>query len=139
MESIAVVDDTGQTQIGTAILHVFYIIIIIIIVIIIIFIFIFIFIFIIITGSIRHIIKSIKEGGPMDSASRLRVGDEILQVNGQVLVGMSHDMASDVVREAAGRVKLIVCRTNTGPADTDTVDKESVNDQGILYNYNNGE
>ena len=71
----------------------------------------------------------------MDTASRLRVGDEILQVNGQVLVGMSHDMASDVVREAAGHVKLIVCRTNTGtntgPTDEDTIDRESVNEQGI--------
>lgn len=61
-------------------------------------------------GSVRHVIKYISKGGPMDVTNLLRVGDEILQVDGNELVGLSHERAIDLVREASDHVKIIVSR-----------------------------
>lgn len=47
----------------------------------------------------------------MDTCGRLKEGDEILEVNRDTLVGVSHDRAIDIVRQAAGNVTIVVCRT----------------------------
>jgi multiple PDZ domain protein len=90
MESIAVVDDSGQKQIG----------------------------------SIHHMIKHIREGGPMDSCECLNEGDEILEVNGETLMGMSHDRAIEIVRQTSDHVMVVVCRTKI-PTDRSTIVKEA--------------
>ena len=123
MESIAVVDDTGQTEIGQYNILCFIL---------------FILSLFLSSGSIRHIIKSIREGGPMDTSSDLRIGDEILQVDGQVLVGLTHERATEVVREATNQVKLIVCRTISAPSSAHSAARLGQNDdneseQGKVY------
>ena len=39
---------------------------------------------------------------------RLRVGDELLMINGKSLVGLSHQEAVAILRSAAGLVQLVV-------------------------------
>ena len=39
---------------------------------------------------------------------RLRVGDELLMINGKSLVGLSHQEAVSILRSAAGLVQLVV-------------------------------
>ena len=46
----------------------------------------------------------------MDLNERLRIGDELLEVNGQTLVGVSHDEAIELVRQASNDVTIVVCR-----------------------------
>ena len=55
-------------------------------------------------------IQKIREGGPMDLNECLSVGDELLEVNGQTLVGVSHDEAIELVRQAPNDVTIVVCR-----------------------------
>ena len=74
----------------------------------------------------------------MDTSSDLRIGDEILQVDGQVLVGLTHERATEVVREATNQVKLIVCRTISAPSSTHSAARLGQNDdneseQGKVY------
>lgn len=74
----------------------------------------------------------------MDTNSDLRIGDEILQVDGQVLVGLTHERATEVVREATNQVKLIVCRTISTSSSTHSAARLGQNDdneseQGKVY------
>ena len=76
----------------------------------------------------------------MDTSSDLRIGDEILQVDGQVLVGLTHERATEVVREATNQVKLIVCRTISAPSSAHSAVRLGQNDdneseQGKVYMY----
>lgn len=41
---------------------------------------------------------------------RLHAGDELLMINGQSLVGLTHQEAVDILRSAAGLVQLVVAR-----------------------------
>ncbi|XP_040896942.1 inaD-like protein [Toxotes jaculatrix] len=49
-------------------------------------------------------------GGPAARDGRIRVGDELLEINNQILYGRSHQNASAIIKSAASRVKLIVLR-----------------------------
>ncbi|XP_068998077.1 LOW QUALITY PROTEIN: inaD-like protein [Embiotoca jacksoni] len=49
-------------------------------------------------------------GGPAARDGRIRVGDELLEINNQVLYGRSHQNASAIIKTAAAKVKLIVLR-----------------------------
>ena len=74
----------------------------------------------------------------MDTSSDLRIGDEILQVDGQVLVGLTHERATEVVREATNQVKLIVCRTVSASSSAHSAARLGQNDdneseQGKVY------
>ncbi|XP_062898872.1 PDZ domain-containing protein 2 isoform X1 [Mobula hypostoma] len=54
------------------------------------------------------IITSVEEGGAAQRDGRLKSGDELLMINGQSLVGLSHQEAVALLRSAAGLVQLIV-------------------------------
>ncbi|XP_029285116.1 inaD-like protein isoform X2 [Cottoperca gobio] len=49
-------------------------------------------------------------GGPAARDGRIRVGDELLEINNQVLYGRSHQNASAIIKCAASKVKLILLR-----------------------------
>ncbi|TDH08987.1 hypothetical protein EPR50_G00103570, partial [Perca flavescens] len=48
--------------------------------------------------------------GPAARDGRIRVGDELLEINSQVLYGRSHQNASAIIKSAAAKVKLILLR-----------------------------
>ncbi|XP_056269795.1 inaD-like protein isoform X2 [Pseudoliparis swirei] len=49
-------------------------------------------------------------GGTAARDGRIRVGDELLEINNQVLYGRSHQNASAIIKSAAPKVKLILLR-----------------------------
>ncbi|XP_068447281.1 inaD-like protein isoform X2 [Clinocottus analis] len=49
-------------------------------------------------------------GGPAARDGRIQVGDELLEINNQVLYGRSHQNASAIIKSAAPKVKLILLR-----------------------------
>ncbi|XP_053733578.1 inaD-like protein isoform X1 [Synchiropus splendidus] len=50
-------------------------------------------------------------GGTAAKDGRIRVGDELLEINNQVLYGRSHQNASAIIKSAASKVKLILLRS----------------------------
>ncbi|XP_074523716.1 inaD-like protein isoform X2 [Halichoeres trimaculatus] len=50
-------------------------------------------------------------GGAAARDGRIRVGDELLEINNQVLYGRSHQNASAIIKSAASKVKLILLRS----------------------------
>ncbi|XP_045075499.1 PDZ domain-containing protein 2-like, partial [Coregonus clupeaformis] len=56
------------------------------------------------------IIAHVEEGGATQRDGRLKAGDELLMINGQSLVGLSHSEAVSILRSSAGLVQLVVTR-----------------------------
>ncbi|XP_067840985.1 PDZ domain-containing protein 2 isoform X2 [Heptranchias perlo] len=54
------------------------------------------------------IVTYVEEGGAAQRDGRLKSGDELLMINGQSLVGLSHQEAVSLLRSAAGLVQLVV-------------------------------
>ncbi|KAG7233347.1 hypothetical protein INR49_007166, partial [Caranx melampygus] len=51
-------------------------------------------------------------GGPAARDGRIRVGDELLEINNQILYGRSHQNASAIIKSTASKVKLILLRND---------------------------
>ncbi|KAK5604887.1 hypothetical protein CRENBAI_008146 [Crenichthys baileyi] len=51
-------------------------------------------------------------GGPASRDGRIHVGDELLEINNQVLYGRSHQNASAIIKSATSKVKLILLRND---------------------------
>ncbi|XP_041647832.1 inaD-like protein isoform X2 [Cheilinus undulatus] len=56
-------------------------------------------------------VVGLHQGGPAARDGRIRVGDELLEINNQVLYGRSHQNASAIIKSAASKVKLILLRS----------------------------
>ncbi|XP_070689558.1 PDZ domain-containing protein 2 [Pempheris klunzingeri] len=54
------------------------------------------------------IIAHVEEGGPIHRDGRLRAGDELLMINGQSLVGLTHQEAVVILRSTSGLVQIVV-------------------------------
>ncbi|XP_044132332.1 PDZ domain-containing protein 2 isoform X1 [Bufo gargarizans] len=54
------------------------------------------------------VVAHVEEGGSADRDGRLKAGDELLMINGQSLVGLSHQEAVVILRSAVGVVQLVV-------------------------------
>ncbi|XP_031727827.1 multiple PDZ domain protein isoform X2 [Anarrhichthys ocellatus] len=70
--------------------------------------------------------------GPAGLDGRIRVGDELLEINGQILYGRSHQNASTIINNAPSKVKIILIRnkaalgqTGSTAASEDTVDSRT--------------
>ncbi|KAM9358457.1 inaD-like protein [Symphorus nematophorus] len=50
-------------------------------------------------------------GGPAARDGRIQVGDELLEINNQILYGRSHQNASAIIKSTASKVKLILLRS----------------------------
>ncbi|XP_065596080.1 PDZ domain-containing protein 2 [Cyrtonyx montezumae] len=63
------------------------------------------------------IITHVEEGGLAHRDGRLTTGDELLMINGQSLVGLSHQDAVALLRSAAGMVQLVVASKESAEGD----------------------
>ena len=61
--------------------------------------------------SLHNVICYINPSGPVGRHNILREGDEIIMVNGHVLVGLPHDEATQVILNTPKFVTIVVCRT----------------------------
>lgn len=57
---------------------------------------------------IPHKIGRVIEGSPADRCGKLKVGDQISAVNGQSIVGLSHDSIVQLIKDAGVTVTLTV-------------------------------
>ncbi|KAK3561941.1 hypothetical protein QTP86_019064 [Hemibagrus guttatus] len=55
-------------------------------------------------------VVGINPGGPASRDGCIRVGDELLEINNQVLYGRSHQNASAIIKSSASKVKLVLLR-----------------------------
>ncbi|XP_048359140.1 PDZ domain-containing protein 2 isoform X2 [Sphaerodactylus townsendi] len=63
------------------------------------------------------IIARVEEGGSAYRDGRLKVGDELLMINGQSLVGLSHEEAVALLRSAEGLIYLVVASRDGAEED----------------------
>ncbi|XP_058855284.1 PDZ domain-containing protein 2-like isoform X1 [Acipenser ruthenus] len=63
------------------------------------------------------IVTHVEEGGAAQRDGRLKPSDELLMINGQSLVGLSHQEAVVILRSAAGLVQLIVASREESQVD----------------------
>ncbi|XP_030003046.1 multiple PDZ domain protein isoform X2 [Sphaeramia orbicularis] len=84
-------------------------------------------------------VEHIDPRGPAGLDGRIRVGDELLEINGQILYGRSHQNASTIINNAPSKVKIILIRNKaaTGPTGKgsgteheDTVDSQTDSAEG---------
>ncbi|XP_035670217.1 tyrosine-protein phosphatase non-receptor type 13-like [Branchiostoma floridae] len=61
-------------------------------------------------GSTGIFIKTVTPGSVADKDGRVKVGDRLLQINGESLIGLSHSKAVAILRKAKGTVQLAVSR-----------------------------
>uniref|UniRef100_A0A7N6AGE2 PDZ domain-containing protein n=1 Tax=Anabas testudineus TaxID=64144 RepID=A0A7N6AGE2_ANATE len=57
-------------------------------------------------------VAEIDPQGPAGLDGRIRVGDELLEINGQILYGRSHQNASTIINNAPSKVKIILIRNS---------------------------
>ncbi|XP_036382724.1 PDZ domain-containing protein 2 [Megalops cyprinoides] len=63
------------------------------------------------------IVAHVEEGGATQRDGRLKAGDELLMINGQSLVGLSHHEAVAILRSSAGLVQLVVASREESDVD----------------------
>ncbi|KAL0979918.1 hypothetical protein UPYG_G00191570 [Umbra pygmaea] len=63
------------------------------------------------------VVAHVEEGGATQRDGRLKAGDELLMINGQSLVGLSHSEAVAILRSAAGLVQLVVASREESEVD----------------------
>ena len=63
-------------------------------------------------------IKNIQPNSPAASCNRLRVGDQLLQVNDNCLVGVTHNEALNILKNTPPLVKLTVARKKNNESDS---------------------
>ncbi|XP_060763259.1 PDZ domain-containing protein 2 isoform X2 [Neoarius graeffei] len=63
------------------------------------------------------IVAHVEKGGAIQRDGRLKAGDELLMINGQSLVGLSHQEAVAVLRSTAGLVQLVVASRDESEVD----------------------
>ncbi|KAK2816966.1 hypothetical protein Q5P01_025157 [Channa striata] len=57
-------------------------------------------------------VADIDPRGPAGLDGRIRIGDELLEINGQILYGRSHQNASTIINNAPSKVKIVLIRNN---------------------------
>ncbi|XP_034750340.1 multiple PDZ domain protein isoform X1 [Etheostoma cragini] len=63
-------------------------------------------------------VADIDPQGPAGLDGRIRVGDELLEINGQILYGRSHQNASAIISNTPSKVKIILIRNNAALGQT---------------------
>eukprot|EP00079_Xenopus_tropicalis_P020214 XP_012810882.1 PREDICTED: tyrosine-protein phosphatase non-receptor type 13 isoform X3 [Xenopus tropicalis] len=78
--------------------------------------------FSLIGGEYGIFVKSISPGGVADTEGSLQVGDRLLQVNGENMIGATHAKAVASIRKAKGTLQINVAR-EVMPSDTTILNK----------------
>ncbi|XP_024908582.1 PDZ domain-containing protein 2-like [Cynoglossus semilaevis] len=85
-----------------------------------------------ITGSRRSphgiVIAHIEDGGAIYRDGRLYAGDELLMINGQSLVGLTHQEAVAILRSTTGLVQLVVASREESDVGVDHFPSTSLPD-----------
>nr|XP_020452813.1 multiple PDZ domain protein-like isoform X2 [Monopterus albus] len=63
-------------------------------------------------------VEDIDPQGPAGLDGRIQVGDELLEINGQILYGRSQQNASKIINNTPSKVKIILIRNNTALGQT---------------------
>ncbi|XP_042570856.1 multiple PDZ domain protein isoform X2 [Cyprinus carpio] len=61
-------------------------------------------------GQMSVYVSEIKPDGAAAADGRVRVGDELLEINGQVLYGRSHQNATAIINNAPAKVRILLTR-----------------------------
>ncbi|CAG5105049.1 Oidioi.mRNA.OKI2018_I69.chr1.g1788.t1.cds [Oikopleura dioica] len=72
-------------------------------------------------GQFKHIIRSVSPSGPVGTKTGIKAGDEVLEVNGEKLIGMNHLAAVQIIRSLPEHVVLVCARRKV---EEETVQKE---------------
>ncbi|KAL1514024.1 hypothetical protein ABEB36_003351 [Hypothenemus hampei] len=81
----------------------------------------------------RHFIRSILPEGPVGQNGKLSPGDEILEVNGQKLQGISHVEVVRILKDLPNTVRLVCCRKEIENRVINTSqDREAFEQRNIL-------
>lgn len=81
----------------------------------------------------HHYIRSILPEGPVGQNGKLSSGDELLEVNGQKLIGMKHVEVVKILRELPGTVRLVCSRSKVESRVINTSqDREAFAQRSIL-------
>ncbi|XP_034258425.1 neurabin-1 isoform X2 [Pantherophis guttatus] len=59
-------------------------------------------------------VKTITEHGPAEKDGRIRLNDQLIEVDGVNMVGVSQDFASTVLRRSTGRIRFLIGREKAG-------------------------
>ncbi|XP_061571312.1 multiple PDZ domain protein isoform X2 [Cololabis saira] len=59
-------------------------------------------------------VAAIDPQGPVGLDGRIQVGDELLEINGQILYGRSHQNATTIINNAPSKVKIVLIRNKGG-------------------------
>ncbi|XP_072239434.1 multiple PDZ domain protein [Leuresthes tenuis] len=62
-------------------------------------------------------IADVDPQGPAGLDGRIQVGDELLEINGQILYGRSHQNASTIINNTPSKCKIILIRNKAGQMD----------------------
>ncbi|XP_068183259.1 tyrosine-protein phosphatase non-receptor type 13 [Antennarius striatus] len=77
-------------------------------------------------------VKEICSGGVAEQDGRLRVGDILLEVNGVIVSGLSHNKVVDILRKAEGTVQLTICRDILTYSESPTPPNMSAQSEAVL-------
>ncbi|XP_064193967.1 multiple PDZ domain protein-like [Anguilla rostrata] len=85
------------------------------------------------------LVGGVDPGGAAGRDGRIAVGDELLEINGQILYGRSHQNASSILDRAPSKVKVIFIRNTetekqmaVGPGYRDVSDSQTELDQSAV-------
>ncbi|XP_072526537.1 multiple PDZ domain protein isoform X2 [Salminus brasiliensis] len=62
-------------------------------------------------GRMSVYVSEVQPGGAAAADGRINVGDELLEINGQVLYGRSHQNAAAIINSAPSKVKIVLTRS----------------------------
>ncbi|XP_028301758.1 multiple PDZ domain protein-like [Gouania willdenowi] len=64
-------------------------------------------------------VAGVESHGPAGLDGRIQVGDELLEINGQILYGRSHQNATNIINNAPSKVNIILIRNEAALAQMD--------------------
>ncbi|XP_070557656.1 membrane-associated guanylate kinase, WW and PDZ domain-containing protein 2-like isoform X2 [Ptychodera flava] len=80
-------------------------------------------------------VLKIAEDGPAAAESKLRVGDQIMEINGYRTTGMKHSEAIDIIKRGGGVVKLLIKRGGQSASPASGYGEEALNKLTSPVNY----
>ncbi|KAL8588982.1 hypothetical protein ACOMHN_065764 [Nucella lapillus] len=90
-------------------------------------------------GQTGIFINTLTPGGIAHNDGRLRIGDRLIQVNGESLIGCSHTKAVRLLRESAGTVVLTISRSSEWQPDSNDAESSAIPSRDTIHHSNNDE